>query len=223
MFLLLKSTQSFHPNRVFQSCRNFSMRSATNRHHGHGSLSKKILVPVADGTEELEAITIIDVLVRAGATVQVASVTGNLNVVCSRGVKLTADCLIQDCVSDTFDAIVCPGGMPGAQHLSDSHELHELLKHQSNHNKLTAAICASPAVVLAHHGIIGDRPATCYPAEKFIAKIPNYCTDPVVVDGNLITSQGPGTSLPFSLKVVEALFGEEKVARLERELVFNQH
>ena len=86
--------------------------------------------------------------------------------------------------------IVCPGGMPGAEHLRDSTELTSLLKKQNEENKPIAAICAAPAVVFSHHNLLGNNKATCYPAEKFISKISNYQTDAVVSDGNVITSKG---------------------------------
>lgn len=109
--------------------------------------------------------------------------------------------------------------MPGAVNLRDSTALKTLLLRQSAANKYVAAICASPAVILAHHGLVGDRRATCYPAPKFTAAISNYSTNPVEVDGTLITSQGPGTSLQFSLQLVELLFGAEKAAQLRQEMI----
>lgn len=197
----------------------YRQMSLKSLHHHHEEAKKTVLVPIADGTEEIEAVTVIDTLVRAGADVCVASVTGSPHVVCSRGVKLTADCLIHDCMGGSFDAIVCPGGMPGAKHLSDSESVQQLLKSQLKQNKIIGAICAAPAVVLAHHNLLHGKAATCYPAEKFMNQIVNHSTELVVRDGNIITSQGPGTSLLFSLKLVEALFGEEKVAQLKREMI----
>lgn len=181
----------------------------------------KALVPIADGTEEIEAVTVIDTLVRAGISVRVASVTANVNVVCSRGVKLSADCLIEECLDQDFDVIVCPGGMPGAQHLSDSEALQRLLRRQADQNKYIAAICASPAVVLAKHNFLTDKTATGYPAEKFINQIPHYSSDSTCHDGNIITSQGPGTALPFALRIVEALCGHEKAIHIRNEMIWH--
>lgn len=179
----------------------------------------KVLVAIADGSEEIETVTTVDTLVRAGVQVTLASVMPNINVVCSRGVKITADRLISECVAEEWDMIVCPGGLPGAQHLSDSPDLTRLLQNQALHNKFIAAICAAPAVVLAHHNLIGNSAATCYPADKFTSRISNYSSAPVVVDGHIITSQGPGTSLPFALKLVETLCGPEKASAINKEMI----
>lgn len=170
-------------------------------------MSKKVLVPVADGTEELEAVTIIDCLRRAGADVTVASVDKS-QVTASRGVRLVADSLISDCTKEIYDLIALPGGMPGAEHLRDCGELSALLKAQAKSDRLYAAICASPAVVLKHHGLLDGKRATCYPS--LLSELDCSDDEKVVVDGNCITSQGPATALPFALKLIEILFGKEK-------------
>jgi 4-methyl-5(b-hydroxyethyl)-thiazole monophosphate biosynthesis len=170
-------------------------------------MSKKVLVAIADGTEELEAVTIIDVLRRAEADVTVASV-GNKQITASRGVKLVADTVISDCVDSVYDLIILPGGMPGAEHLRDSKELTEMLKTQADSGRLYAAICASPAVVLKPHGLLENKKATCYPS--LLSDLDKSEQAKVVVDGNLITSQGPATALEFALKLVEMLFDKQK-------------
>lgn len=170
-------------------------------------MSKKVLVAIADGMEELEAVTIIDVLRRAEADVTVASV-GAKQITASRGVNLVADAVISDCVGTVYDLIVLPGGMPGAEHLKESRELIEMLKGQAASGRLYAAICASPAVVLKHHGLLENKKATCYPS--LLSELDNAEQEKVVVDGNCITSQGPATALQFSLKLVEMLFGQQK-------------
>ena len=115
-----------------------------------------------------------------------------MNVTCSRGVKVSADTHINNCGSEVYDMIALPGGMPGAEHLRRSLVLQDLLKAQNNRNGYVAAVCASPAVVLASLGIITDETnATCYPADKFTTKINNYSKDIVVIDKNIITSRGP--------------------------------
>jgi 4-methyl-5(b-hydroxyethyl)-thiazole monophosphate biosynthesis len=170
-------------------------------------MSKKVLVAIADGTEELEAVTIIDVLRRAKADVTVASV-GNKQVTASRGVNLVADAVISDCVGNTYDLIALPGGMPGAEHLRDSKELADMLKAQADSGRLYAAICASPAVALKPHGLLKDKKATCYPS--LLSELDNAQQAKVVVDDNCITSQGPATALEFALKLVELLFDKQK-------------
>ena len=176
-------------------------------------MGKKVLVPIADGIEEIEAVSIIDVLRRAGAEVTVASVD-KMQVTASRGVKLAADKLISQCAGQTYDLIALPGGMPGAEHLRDCKELEAMLKKQSKEKRLFAAICASPAVVLLHHGLLGQRRATCHP--NFVEKLPNTeaVESRVVVDVNLVTSRGPGTALEFALTLVELLFGKENVEQI---------
>ena len=175
-------------------------------------MAKRVLVPIADGIEELEAVAIIDTLRRAGAEVTVASVTSGLQVTASRRVQLVADKLMQDCANDTYDLVVLPGGMPGAERLRDSAPLTALLKRQQADGRMLGAICASPAVVLQHHGLLGQRRATAYPG--FAERLPQGGApgSRVVVDGSCVTSQGPGTALEFALTLVEQLFGAAKAA-----------
>ena len=181
-------------------------------------MSKKVLVPIADGTEEIEAVCIIDVLRRAGASVTVASVD-ELQVTASRGVKLVADKLITDCVDETYELVVLPGGMPGAEHLRDSKELETILRNQKQEERLYGAICASPAVVLQHHGLLDQRRATCHP--NFVGELKNtdLVESRVAVDGTCVTSRGPGTALEFALKLVEMLYGEEKAQEVAAPMV----
>lgn len=179
-------------------------------------MSQKVLVPIADGTEEIEAVTIIDILVRAGAQVTVASV-GELQVTASRGVKLVADKSIDDCRGESFDLIALPGGLPGADNLRDCPALIEMLKAQKAAGKLYAAICATPAVSLTPHGLLDDKTATCYPSLQ--DKLPNASAERVVVDGNCITSQGPGTAMEFAVELVRQLFGAETARQVEAPLL----
>ena len=169
-------------------------------------MHKTVLVPVADGTEELEAVAIIDVLRRAGAAVTVASVSCNRQITASRGVVMVADALIEDCVDVGFDLVVLPGGIPGAEHLRDSSDLIRILKQQQENGSLYGAICASPAVVLEHHGLLAGRQATCHPgfADQLID--PSRVQEPVVIDGACLTSRGAGTAVAFALALVERLF-----------------
>jgi 4-methyl-5(b-hydroxyethyl)-thiazole monophosphate biosynthesis len=172
-------------------------------------MRKKVLVPIADGVEEIEAVCIIDVLRRAGAEVTVAAVN-TLEVTAARGVRLVADCRLEDCAAERFELIALPGGQPGAEHLRDCSVLTALLRDQARQNRLYAAICAAPVVVLQHHGLLAGRRATCHPA---LADRLDPAAGPgarVVVDGNCVTSQGPGTALEFALELVARLFGPER-------------
>ena len=169
-------------------------------------MPKKVLVPIADGSEEIEAVCIIDVLRRAGADVTVASVDG-LQVTASRGVKIVADTLIADCAGIAFDLIALPGGIPGAEHLRDSVELIGLLRRQQEEGRLCGAICASPAVVLQHHGLLGGRKATS-PADIAV-DLRNagaeWVDQEAVRDGNLITAVYFGYLPAFLRLLLEAI------------------
>eukprot|EP00898_Chlorokybus_atmophyticus_P007050 jgi/Chlat1/7346/Chrsp59S06954 len=171
---------------------------------------RRVLVPIADGTEEMEAVIIIDVLRRAGARVTVASVHDSVNIKASRGVKIAADCRVHDCTEVVFDAIILPGGMPGATHLSESQDLASLLRKQVDAERVYGAICASPAVVLEPQGLLHGRKATCHPA--FVGRLADATAAAarVIADGPVLTSRGPGTALEYALAVVERLYGADK-------------
>ena len=109
--------------------------------------------------------------------------------------------------------------MPGALNLRDNSALKSILLRQQLAGKLIGAICAAPAIVLSSHGLLLNKRATCYPNQKFIGMIDNYIDENVVVDGNIVTSQGPSTSLNFSLKLVELLFGLNKAQEVGREML----
>jgi 4-methyl-5(b-hydroxyethyl)-thiazole monophosphate biosynthesis len=179
-------------------------------------MSEKVLVCIADGIEELESVTVIDVLRRAGAEVTVASVN-EITITASRETKIQADKSIRDCVDEEFDLVVLPGGMPGAENLKKSADLQEILKNQAQKGNFYAAICASPAVVLAELGLLENKKATCYPAMK--DKLPNWQNQPVVIDGNSITSQGPATALEFALKLTELLFDKQKSSQIAKAML----
>lgn len=179
----------------------------------------KVLVPIGTGSEEMEAVIVIDVLRRAGADVIVASVEDDLTVTCSRGVRLVADRRIDDCTSESWDLIALPGGMPGAERLRDSAPLTKLVAEQQAAGKLHAAICATPAVAFEPQGLLAGKRATAHPA--FAAKLSNQeaVDQRVVVDGKLITSRGPGTAFEFALALVQQLYGAEKMREVAGPMV----
>ena len=186
-------------------------------------MSKKALVPIANGTEEIEAVCIIDTLRRAGTEVTVASVEATLQVTASRGTKLVADALIADCAGTIYDCIAIPGGMPGAEHLRDSAILTALLHAQRDAGRLYGAICAAPVVVLQYHGLLTGRASTCHPS--FVSQLENpvHVEKRVVVDGavtgHCITSRGPGTAIEFALALIETLYGEEKAREIGTQML----
>lgn len=180
-------------------------------------MSKKVLVPIADGSEEIEAVCIIDTLRRAGADVTVASVSGG-TIEASRGVVIVADSLIGDCAGLEYDLIALPGGMPGSEHLRDSEVLKDMLLKQKDAGRMYAAICAAPAVVLEPFGLLGGKKATCYPTMMDQLTCETLDQE-VVVDGNCVTSQGPGTALRFAVRLVEELMGKDKAHEVGKGLL----
>ena len=190
---------------------------------------KKVLVPIADGTEEIEAVTVIDVLRRAGAEVTVMSVEDGRNeVVCSRGVRLVADKNVKELAGrgapSDWDLIAVPGGMPGAEHISDHVKFHAVLEKHFRAGKLMAAICAAPAICFEPKGFLEGYAATAHPA--FVDELGGSLLEKdihrdcrVVVDTQIVTSRGPGTSLEWSLCLVEQLFGSEKAREVAEPMV----
>jgi len=179
----------------------------------------KVLVPLADGCEELEAVTIIDLLRRAGIEVVAAGLKPGI-VNASRGVHLVPDVTLDVALQDDYDMVVLPGGMPGATHLRDDPRIIGLLQKMAAAGKYTAAICAAPAV-LAAAGVLDGKSATSYPGFLDASPAPGmkYRADAVVHDGRVVTSRGPGTAMDFALTLVELLSGHAKRAEVESGLV----
>jgi len=173
-------------------------------------MDRKILVPLAEGFEMIEALSVVDVFRRAGVHVDLAAVADNLQVTSSHQVKVMADVYLADCKDNSYDLIVLPGGIPGAQNLQQSAILTELLKKQNNENKLYAAICAAPAVVLEHHGLLQGKNATCHPRFAEHLQSRTHAGERVVIDKNCVTSKGAGTSIEFALELLGVLMGEDK-------------
>ncbi len=171
-------------------------------------MSKTALVILAEGFEEVEAIAPVDLLRRAGVRVTLAGVNF-LAVKSSRNIEVQADMLLKD-IQDLPDAVILPGGLPGATNLAKSGEVAKLVKKMNAAGKLVAAICAAPAVVLAPLGILDGKKATCYPGcEADFSKNTVHSQERVVVDGNILTSQGPGTALEFALEIATRLVGKD--------------
>lgn len=166
----------------------------------------RVLIPLAQGCEELEAVTLIDLLRRANITVITASLTEQRQIKASRGVQLVADVMLEDIMLDDFDMIVLPGGQPGTDHLNDDPRIHAILKRLVQADKAIAAICAAP-LVLASAGLLEGKSATCYPGVLTKNDWSNISVkeDAVVIDGNVLTSKGPGTAIDFALAIIEYL------------------
>ena len=181
-------------------------------------MEKRILVPLAEGFEMLEALSIVDVFRRGGATVDLASISDSKQVTSSHGVPVIADSLLGDCMDISYDLIVLPGGIPGALNLKESKELKDLLTRQQVEQKLYGAICASPALVLEHHGLLEGKKATCHPGFVENLSCRDSVDEKVVVDGNCITSRGAGTSIDFSLELLEIVMGKEKRQEVAKQM-----
>jgi 4-methyl-5(b-hydroxyethyl)-thiazole monophosphate biosynthesis len=177
------------------------------------------LVPLAQGCEELEAVTIVDLLQRGGVRV----ITAGLDrqpVKASHGMTLLPDKTLDEALALDFDMVVLPGGLPGADNLADDPRILALLKNMADEGRFTCAICAAP-VVLAKAGVLSGKRATSYPGflDKLGLADVTYVEDPVVRDGPVITSRGPGTAMDFALALVEALKGAETRKTVESALV----
>lgn len=179
----------------------------------------RVLVPLADGCEELEAVTIIDLLRRARIDVVVAGLKAGL-VKASRGTKIMPDTTLEAALLVEYDMVVLPGGMPGAQHLREDARVIALIRKMATTGRYTAAICAAPTV-LAEAGVLSGKTATGYPGflEKMHLTDVTLSTEAVVRDGQVITSRGPGTAMDFALSLVEILAGTEMRAEVETALV----
>jgi len=177
----------------------------------------RVLIPLAQGCEELEAVTIIDLLRRAEIEVVTAGLEDG-SITASRGVVLTPDTHLDAVADQDFDMIVLPGGLPGADHLDKDPRVHALLKRLSESGKYTAAICAAPKI-LANAGLLEGKSATCYPG--FLEPFPHVDVlgSSVVSDGKVITSRGPGTAMDFALALIETLKGKALRKSVEDALV----
>ena len=179
----------------------------------------RVLVPLAQGCEELEAVTITDLLTRAGIEVITAGLDDK-PVKASRGITLIPDTTLGEVMEDSFDMIVLPGGLPGADHLNNDPRIHEILKRLASEGKHTAAICAAPKV-LANAGLLDGHTATSYPGvlDKMDLTRVDVKLERVVTDGKVITSRGPGTAMDFALELIEKLEGRAKRDQVEAGLV----
>ncbi len=163
----------------------------------------------------------LDILNRAGAHVTMATI-GDCAVhpmVCAGSTSIVADKTMQQCVSDTWDMIVLPGGPEGAKNLRENPQLTQLLKQQNEAKKYIAAICVSPVFILSHHNLLEHKSVTCFPFDMYTSQLNNYNDKDVVVDEHIITSKGPGTAVDFALVLVYKLFGEKKMEAVTAQIV----
>jgi protein deglycase len=182
-------------------------------------MAKKALIVLAEGFEETEAIVPIDILRRCEVEVVVAGLKTEI-VPGAHDVSIKTDIMFED-YEGLPDALILPGGMPGAENLASSVKLKDMLIEMDKAGKIIAAICASPVLVLDPCGILKRKNATCYPGmEKGFSPEVRSSKDDVAEDGNIITSRGPWTAFAFGLKVAEKLVGEAKSAMIASQILY---
>jgi len=179
----------------------------------------RVLVPLAQGCEELEAVTITDLLVRAGIDVTTAGLDEQ-PVRASRGMTIIPDTSLDRALQQDYDMVVLPGGLPGADHLDNDSRIHHLITTMAENDRYVAAICAAPKV-LARAGLLDGKRATAYPGtlEKLSLPTTQIVDDAVVFDAPVITSRGPGTAMDFALLLIEKLVGRDIRDKVEAGLV----
>ena len=177
-----------------------------------------VLLPIAQGSEELELVTIIDVLRRASIEVTVASLDGEI-ITGSQGTRIVPDTSIDEAQSNVYDMVVLPGGLPGTDHLNNDPRIHSLIKETIEAGNAVGAICAAPKV-LASAGVLEGKRATCYPSflDDFGPELIST-GNAVEWDGNVVTSRGPGTAMDFALTLIEVLIDATKRNEIEAGLV----
>lgn len=177
----------------------------------------RVLVPLAQGCEEIEAVTVIDLLRRAEINVVTAGLDSS-PVTASRKTVIVPDTDLDTALKEDYDMVILPGGLPGSDHLDNDSRIKELLIKMANSEKFTAAICAAPKV-LSSAGLLNGKKATCYPTVLESDNNTDITGEAVVIDGKVITSRGPGTAMDFALSLIEVLVGKEKRNKVEKELV----
>ena len=180
----------------------------------------KVGIFFADGCEEIEGLAVVDICRRAGLEIETISIMGRDIVAGSHRIKFQTDAVFEDVDFDTLDGVILPGGMPGTLHLLDHAAVNKVIKKFAGEGKLVAAICAAPSV-LGAAGILEGRRATCHPG--FEEKLTGAATseDAVVVDGNIITSRGMGTAIPFALEIVRYFADDAAVEHIKDGLVYH--
>ncbi len=178
---------------------------------------KKICIPLADGFEEIEAVTLIDVLRRAGFAVTTCGLSG-LQAKGAHGIAVAADTTIDEALAGAWDMVVLPGGMPGATTLRDDARVGKLLEKTAGAGGCVGAICAAP-IALARFGLLAGKKATSYPGFAGEMAGADYREDRVVCDGKVMTSRGPGTAMEFALAITAELAGRAKADELKAQML----
>ena len=180
---------------------------------------KKVYIFLAEGFEEIEALTVVDLLRRAQIEAVTVSIQKSKMVKGARGIKVEADLLLSEVKGTMADMLVLPGGMPGTLHLGEHKGLQNILKDFHNEKKNIAAICAAPSV-LGKYGILEGRRACCYPSFEAQLTGAEVVFEPVVQDGHIVTSRGMGTAISFALKLTEVLCGAKAANEVKESILF---
>lgn len=181
---------------------------------------KRVSVFLADGFEEIEGLTVVDILRRAGVQVDTVSVTGDKMIHGSHQIDVQADFLFEEMDFTQTDMLVLPGGMPGTKHLMEHKGLRSLLQAYDEQGQYIAAICAAPSI-FGELGFLKGRKACCYPSFEEKLEGAEVAQDAVCVDGHVVTSRGMGTAIPFALKLAGLLCGEEKAEEIARSIIYS--
>lgn len=180
---------------------------------------KKAGVFFATGYEEIEALTVVDILRRAGIEVLCVSIDGNKQVKGAHDITVDMDIFLDELDFDSLDILVCPGGMPGTKNLEACTRLTEQICSFANDQKLIAAICAAPSI-FGHLGLLEGRKACIYPGMESQLTGAEVCYDEVVQSDHIITSRGMGTAIPFALQITANLVGQEMADKLSKGIVY---
>lgn len=179
----------------------------------------KLGIFMADGCEEIEGLTVVDLVRRAGIEIEMISVSGEKNVTGSHKIAFQTDVSKADADFASYDGIVLPGGMPGTTHLMEDDTVNRVIKEFATSCKLVAAICAAPSV-LGNAGLLEGKKATCYPGVESKLTGADFVTDPVARDGNIITSRGLGTAIEFAAEIVAYLIDADVAKSLKESIVY---
>lgn len=182
---------------------------------------KRVVILLAQGAEEVEALMPADLLRRVGIEVAIVSVTGQLEVTGSHNITIKTDALLDSIEVEEYDMIILPGGMPGTLHLQENEAVQKLILRFSESGKYMAAICAAPKIY-GGLGILKGRKATCYPGFEEELTGAQVVYEEVAVDGPFITSRGLGTAIPFSLKLIEILISKEAANELAEAVIYSK-
>lgn len=180
----------------------------------------KLGIFMADGCEEIEGLTVVDLVRRAGIEIEMISVSGNDVVTGSHKIAFQTDVSKADADFASYDGIVLPGGMPGTTHLMEDDTVNRVIKEFATSGKLVAAICAAPSV-LGNAGLLEGKKATCYPGVESKLTGADFVTDPVAKDGNIITSRGLGTAIDFAAEIVAYLLDKDAAKSLKENIVYH--